>query len=350
MPSAGGGGGGGGGEKEKTPPRIEQIVEPVKGVVQPVVKPHPNRPGRATNQLHYIAKTVMKAVWKHQYSWPFQTPVDADDLKLPDYHQIITQPMDLGTIKKRLENNFYWNSKEAIEDFRKIFNNCYVYNKPSDDVVAMAQTIEKLFNSKLASMPKEEIRIDTGNSKNTKKKPRAPAPPPGTLVGSGIGNIGIPGTGGKTARPNVPPLGGPAVSSSNIPQIASLPIGDLPSAIVQASSNTTIPGSTHKPTTAPLPQPMHNNSLPSQAGLASQSTAPPPYLMNNSQPSLISSAPPPQQPAKVKKGVKRKADTTTPTAAAVYDAVGGGYSQLDSSAKISTRRQVIIPFLIKTSL
>lgn len=45
--------------------------------------------------------------------------------------------------------------------------------------------------------------------------------------------------------------------------------------------------------------------------------------------------PPPSQPAKVKKGVKRKADTTTPTATA-YD-----YNpQLESkSAKISTRRE-----------
>lgn len=46
---------------------------------------------------------------------------------------------------------------------------------------------------------------------------------------------------------------------------------------------------------------------------------------------------PPQAPAKVKKGVKRKADTTTPTATA-YDAHYA--SPLESkSAKISTRRE-----------
>ena len=31
-----------------------------------------NRPGRATNQLMYLKNTVMKAVWKHQFGWPFQ--------------------------------------------------------------------------------------------------------------------------------------------------------------------------------------------------------------------------------------------------------------------------------------
>lgn len=37
--------------------------------------------------------------------------------------------MDLGTIKKRLENNYYWSSSECLQDFRTMFNNCYIYNK-----------------------------------------------------------------------------------------------------------------------------------------------------------------------------------------------------------------------------
>lgn len=116
--------------REKTPPMVEISVDPVNGIVQPPVKPHPSRPGRATNQLHFIHKTVMKAVWKHQFSWPFQQPVDTIKLNLPDYHKIIKKPMDLGTVKKRLENNFYWKAQEAMDDFQTMFDNCYIYNKP----------------------------------------------------------------------------------------------------------------------------------------------------------------------------------------------------------------------------
>merc|ERR1719513_449225 len=47
----------------------------------------------------YLKNTVMKAVWKHQFGWPFQTPVDANKLNIPDYHKIIKHPMDFGTIK-----------------------------------------------------------------------------------------------------------------------------------------------------------------------------------------------------------------------------------------------------------
>lgn len=59
--------------------------------------------------------------------------------------------MDLGTIKKRLENSYYWSGKECIQDFNTMFTNCYVYNKPGEDVVVMAQTLEKVFLTKVRS-------------------------------------------------------------------------------------------------------------------------------------------------------------------------------------------------------
>jgi hypothetical protein len=79
-----------------------------------------------------------------------------------DYHQIILTPMDLGTIKKRLDNNFYTSGKECIQDFNTMFTNCYVYNKPGEDVVVMAQTLEKVFLTKVADMPKEEFAVAKG--------------------------------------------------------------------------------------------------------------------------------------------------------------------------------------------
>uniref|UniRef100_A0A8C9IEI2 Bromodomain testis-specific protein n=1 Tax=Piliocolobus tephrosceles TaxID=591936 RepID=A0A8C9IEI2_9PRIM len=112
--------------------------------------------GRLTNQLQYLQKVVLKDLWKHSFSWPFQHPVDAVKLKLPDYYTIIKNPMDLNTIKKRLENKYYVKASECIEDFNTMFSNCYLYNKPGDDIVLMAQALEKLFMQKLSQMPQEE--------------------------------------------------------------------------------------------------------------------------------------------------------------------------------------------------
>ena len=39
--------------------------------------------GRQTNQLKFIQQVVIKALWKHNFSWPFQKPVDAEALGLP---------------------------------------------------------------------------------------------------------------------------------------------------------------------------------------------------------------------------------------------------------------------------
>ncbi|XP_006001132.1 bromodomain-containing protein 3 isoform X1 [Latimeria chalumnae] len=115
--------------------------------------------GHLTNQLQYLQKVVMKALWRHNFAWPFQQPVDARSLNLPDYYVIIKNPMDLGTIKKRLEHNYYCKAMECIEDFNTMFTNCYVYNRPGDDIVLMAQALEKLFLQKVAQMPQEEIEV-----------------------------------------------------------------------------------------------------------------------------------------------------------------------------------------------
>lgn len=317
-------------------PRIDPVIEPTNGMVQPLVVPPPDRPGRSTNQLQYLLKTVMKAVWKHTFSWPFQQPVDAKKLNLPDYHKIIKQPMDLGTVKKRLENNYYWDSKECIQDFNTLFTNCYVYNKPGEDVVVMAQTIEKIFLAKVATMPKEEMEVDPHVTKGKGKKPvRTPGPPNTLVIGpsgrSGVGNLGL---GPLGIRPTSA-LGAATVTSSLTPTNSAVNHTTTPSSInipsippIGTVPPQNVPGSTNTTTTANL-QPPHN-LLPSQPLVAASS-----YLINSTQ-SPMDAVMPPQQPAKVKKGVKRKADTTTPTATAFESP----YTPLDSkSAKIATRRE-----------
>ncbi|XP_031825193.1 bromodomain testis-specific protein isoform X2 [Sarcophilus harrisii] len=134
--------------------------------------------GRLTNQLQFLQKVVLKALWRHSFSWPFQQPVDAAKLKLPDYYSIIKKPMDLSTIKKRLEHKYYVKSSECIEDLKTMFANCYLYNKPGDDIVLMAQALEKLFTQKMSQMPPEEQVI---GGKERKRK--------GTQPSSGVSTI-----------------------------------------------------------------------------------------------------------------------------------------------------------------
>uniref|UniRef100_A0A8C3HQJ5 Bromodomain testis-specific protein n=1 Tax=Chrysemys picta bellii TaxID=8478 RepID=A0A8C3HQJ5_CHRPI len=131
---------------------------------------NPKKPGCLTNQLQYLQRVVMKAMWRHNFSWPFHQPVDAAALNLPDYYNIIKKPMDLSTIKKRLEHNYYTKATDCIEDFKTMFTNCYVYNKPGDDIVFMAQELEKVFMQKMAQMPPEEKIVIVNKGKRKGKK------------------------------------------------------------------------------------------------------------------------------------------------------------------------------------
>ncbi|XP_047425903.1 bromodomain-containing protein 3-like isoform X2 [Mugil cephalus] len=134
---------------------------------------NPDHPGRRTNQLQYMQNVVVKSLWRHQFAWPFYQPVDAVSLGLPDYHEVITSPMDLGTIKKRLENNYYWSASECLQDFNTMFTNCYIYNKPTDDIVLMALALEKIFLQKVSQMPQGEVEVFPNAAKGKGKKSSA---------------------------------------------------------------------------------------------------------------------------------------------------------------------------------
>jgi hypothetical protein len=172
----------------------EPFTEPINGQVFPPFMPRADRPGRNTNQLKYLREFVMKAVWKHQFGWPFHTPVDAKKLNIPDYHKIIKHPMDFGTIKKRLDNDYYYSAKTCIKDFNTVFTNCYVYNKAGEDIVVMAQTLEKLFLTKIATMPKEESEVSA--AENIK-----PKPPTTPALGGGGGSKKTPAAAATATRP-----------------------------------------------------------------------------------------------------------------------------------------------------
>ena len=51
---------------------------------------------------------------------------------MQDYFLIVKRPLDMGIIKRNLENCVYTGAKECIQDYRQMFNNCYLYNKTTD--------------------------------------------------------------------------------------------------------------------------------------------------------------------------------------------------------------------------
>lgn len=117
-------------------------------------------------QLHYCSDILKELLSKkhYAYAWPFYTPVDAQALQLHDYHDIIKYPMDLGTIKKKMDSRQYADAQAFAADVRLIFSNCYKYNHPSHEVVTKARKLQGIFEQRLAKMPEEPV--DSSSSLN----------------------------------------------------------------------------------------------------------------------------------------------------------------------------------------
>lgn len=103
-----------------------------------------------------FCKDVINEMLKKKHSninIPFLQPVDPIALGVPDYYTVITNPMDLSTLKKKLETGEYENADQFESDCRLIFSNCYIYNHPDSEVYKMGQKLEEVFNNKWKHRP-----------------------------------------------------------------------------------------------------------------------------------------------------------------------------------------------------
>ncbi|KAK5801198.1 hypothetical protein VI817_003410 [Penicillium citrinum] len=88
---------------------------------------------------------------KHQFNAiPFYNPVDPVALNIPTYHSIIKKPMDMSTIKSKLNTGQYENAKEFEADVRLMFKNCYRFNLPGDPTYQCGKGLEEIFDRKWA--------------------------------------------------------------------------------------------------------------------------------------------------------------------------------------------------------
>jgi hypothetical protein len=86
---------------------------------------------------------------------PFREAVDWKGLRLHDYPEIIKRPMDLGLVKKKIDNAEYKHVQEAAEDIRLVWRNCMTYNMDGSDFHRLAKRLSKMFEEKYKNMLKE---------------------------------------------------------------------------------------------------------------------------------------------------------------------------------------------------
>ncbi|KAH6800210.1 DNA-binding bromodomain-containing protein [Perilla frutescens var. hirtella] len=107
----------------------------------------------------------------------FSEPVDINEL--PDYFEVIDQPMDFGTVRKKLGNGAYKKLEELEADVFLICSNAMLYNAPDTVYYRQARSIQDIAKRDFENLkhegdngepqPKVVRRGRPPNNKNQKK-------------------------------------------------------------------------------------------------------------------------------------------------------------------------------------
>ena len=93
---------------------------------------------------------VYQGVVDNVDSWPFKEPVDSKEV--PDYYDIVKDPVDLSLIAQRLASGTYYAQLEIFAaDFKRMFDNCCLYNAPDTIYAKCARRLESFFEHMIMS-------------------------------------------------------------------------------------------------------------------------------------------------------------------------------------------------------
>lgn len=111
---------------------------------------------RGNNKVYQLkaCEEIVNDLMKHEDSWPFLRPVSKK--MVPDYYDIIKEPMDFSTIRNRIHKYQYTETTSLLRDVRLIFSNCKEYNKKSAPEYKAGLNLSQYFEKKAKEMQLEE--------------------------------------------------------------------------------------------------------------------------------------------------------------------------------------------------
>jgi hypothetical protein len=94
-----------------------------------------------------MCRNILGKLMDNKSALLFREPVDPELYGIPDYFDVIRNPMDLGTVKKKLTNRQFANINEFAADVRLTFSNAMTYNPPGSYVHTEAEKLNGIFES-----------------------------------------------------------------------------------------------------------------------------------------------------------------------------------------------------------
>ncbi|GJQ08518.1 hypothetical protein GpartN1_g309.t1 [Galdieria partita] len=91
--------------------------------------------------LYPRLRQTLTTLTKDKISFFFREPVSAADA--PNYYEIITHPMDLSTMRKKLDKGVYKSPQDFLQDLLLICENAFHYNAKNSKVYELAKELKK---------------------------------------------------------------------------------------------------------------------------------------------------------------------------------------------------------------
>ncbi|GLE03758.1 hypothetical protein PINS_up012660 [Pythium insidiosum] len=107
-----------------------------------------DRANPVLKKCHAILKSLMAS----PKAGPFLVPVDPVALGVPDYFDVIKEPMDFGTIRHNLEGGFYEDPAVFVEHVRLVFSNAMLYNAAHSQVHIFAAKLSEDFEKRIKGL------------------------------------------------------------------------------------------------------------------------------------------------------------------------------------------------------
>lgn len=110
--------------------RRNELLQALEGSLPRQSKWHnPQRPGQG-ELYEALEKVIIQLKNYSPHSLPFLQRVNRKEVL--DYYDIVKNPMDLGTMYKRLREGFYTSKAHFLADLELIYSNCFLYNTDPD--------------------------------------------------------------------------------------------------------------------------------------------------------------------------------------------------------------------------
>lgn len=103
-----------------------------------------------------ICSTVLNELLKSKHkkiNWPFLEPVDVE--LVPNYLDVVENPIDLSTIKKKLP--FYKGKIEFLADLLLMVHNCLKFNEKGTEIYSCGEEMKKLIDKNSSFVEEHEI-------------------------------------------------------------------------------------------------------------------------------------------------------------------------------------------------